>query len=93
MAHLVLKEILKNGFQREFFNKKGGNFGHGVYIIAFILLLQVGTPHTWMGVVRIACSAMELNAHISTFYPYVNGTKCTHKYILPLCQWFGKHNR
>ena len=39
----------------------------------FSLTMQVGTPRTWMGVAHIACSAMALNIHISTFYPYVNG--------------------
>ena len=39
----------------------------------FSLTMQVGTPRTWMGVAPITCSAMALNIHISTFYPYVNG--------------------
>ena len=39
--------------------------------------MQVGTPQTSMGVAHIACSAMALNIHINTFYPYVNGLENT----------------
>ena len=48
----------------------------------FSLTLQVGTPHTWMGVAHIACSAIALNVHISTFYPYVNGLENTTAMLL-----------
>ena len=48
----------------------------------FSLTLQVGVPQTWMGVAHIACSAMALKVHISTFYPFVNGLENTTAKVL-----------
>ena len=50
---------------------------HFTFDSVFSLTMQVGTPQTWMGVAHIACSAMALNIHINTFYPYVNGLENT----------------
>ena len=48
----------------------------------FSLTMQVGTPLTWMGVAHIACSAMALGIHITTFYPYVNDLEDTTEKLL-----------
>ena len=52
-------------------------YKHFTFDSVFSLTMQVGTPQTWMGVAHIACSAMALNIHINTFYPYVNGLENT----------------
>ena len=50
---------------------------HFTFDSVFSLTKQKGTPQTWMGAAHIACSAMALNIHINTFYPYVNGLEDT----------------
>ena len=52
-------------------------YKHFVVDFVFSLTLQAGITHTWMGVAHIACSAMALKVHISTFYPFVNGLENT----------------
>ena len=58
-------------------SSKSKRVQHFVADSVFFLTLQVGISHTWMGVAHIACSAMALKVHISTFYPFVNGLENT----------------